>query len=111
MPVRDYRSRYILFKWRDNIFLDRSILSHALSSSVMRLYGEVGASRTRLRIMDMGTDDNFAIVRCSHKAVDMVRAAASTIKELDGRPIVLYSVGVSGTIKSLKEKIKKRKLP
>ena len=111
MPVRDYRSRYVLFKWRDTVLLDHRLLSQAFSSALMRLYGEVGASRTRLRIIDMGTDDNFAIVRCSHKAVEMVRAAASIIKELNGRPIVLYSVGVSGTIKSLKEKTKKRKLP
>ena len=111
MPVRNHKSRYILFKWHDNGILDRRIFSQALSSALVKLYGEVGASRTRLRIIDMGTDDNFAIVRCSHKAVEMVRAAASIIKELNGRPIVLYSVGVSGTIKSLKEKTKKRKLP
>jgi len=46
-----------------------------------------------------GHRSNFAIVRCSHKTVDMVRAAASVTKELNGRPIVLYSLGVSGTIK------------
>lgn len=111
MPVRDYRSRYILFKWRDNIILDHRILSQVFSSAITRLYGEVGASRTSLRIMDMSADDNFAIVRCSHKTVDMVRAAASIIKELNERPFVLYSVGTSGTIKSLREKAKKRKFP
>ena len=111
MPVRDYRSRYILFKWRDNIILDRGILSRALSSSIMRLYGEVGASRTSLKIIDVSTDDNLAIVRCSHTAVDMVRAAASAIRELDGRPIVIYSLCVSGTIKSLNDKFRVKKHP
>jgi RNase P/RNase MRP subunit POP5 len=111
LPVREHRSRYILFRWRVDILLDRRILSHARSSSIMRLYGEVGASRTSLKIVDMSADDNLAIVRCSHTAVDMVRAAASAIRELDGRPIVIYSLGTSGTIKSLRDKFGVKKHP
>jgi RNase P/RNase MRP subunit POP5 len=70
----------------------------------MKLYGEIGASQANLRIMEWNEKEGFFMVRCSHRAIDMVRAAASTVREVDSHPAVLYSIGVSGTIKALKDK-------
>ena len=74
----------------------------------MRLYGEIGASQTNLRIMEWNEEDVSFTVRCSHRAIDMIRAAAATVREVDNQPAALYSLGVSGTMKGLREKFSTR---
>jgi RNase P/RNase MRP subunit POP5 len=72
--------------------------------AVTKLYGEYGASKTGLTLIDYNGEKQFAIIRCTLAAVDMVRASLASITKAGNKPLALHVILVSGTIKSLHKK-------
>jgi len=73
----------------------------AVWDAVLQLFGEYGASQTNLILMKHSLKPNYAILRCSHKALDMVKASLASITQTNGKPLALRVLGVSGTLKAL----------
>lgn len=78
----------------------------AVWSAVLKLYGEYGASRTGLTLIDYDVEKRFAVVRLVHTAVDMVRAALASITKIQDKPVIIHVLAVSGTIRALYKKIR-----
>lgn len=78
----------------------------AVWNTVLKLYGEYGASRTGLALIDYDVEKKFAIIRVVHTAVDMVRAALASIINIENKPAAVHVLTVSGTIKALCKRIK-----
>jgi len=79
----------------------------AVWSAVLRLYGEYGASRTGLTLIDFNMEKRFAVIRVMHTAVEMVRTALASITKIGNKPVAVHVLMVSGTIKALYMKIRK----
>jgi RNase P/RNase MRP subunit POP5 len=80
-------------------------LAVAVSSSLVRLFGECGASLADLRLVDYQPESRCAIFRCNHKALDMARASMVALKGVDGEKTALRIVYVSGTLKALRKRL------
>lgn len=78
----------------------------AIWGAVLKLYGEYGASRTGLTLIDYNLEKRFAVVRVAHTAVDIVRTALASITKIGNKPAAIYVLTVSGTIKALYKKTK-----
>jgi ribonuclease P/MRP protein subunit POP5 len=78
----------------------------AVWGAVSKLYGEYGASRTGLALIDYDVEKRFAVIRAVHTAVDMVRAALASMTKIQGKPVTIHVLAVSGTIKALYKKTK-----
>ncbi len=72
--------------------------------AVTRLFGEYGASQVNLNLIEYDAQRNYAVLRCSHRALDMVRAAVASITEINGKPAAIQVPAVSGTLKALRKK-------
>jgi RNase P/RNase MRP subunit POP5 len=79
-------------------------LADALWEAVSRLYGEYGASKTRLAIVEYRPDKKMAIVRVNASSLETIRATAASIIDIAGNPVALHVARVSGTLKSLRQK-------
>jgi len=77
----------------------------AVWSAVLQLYGEYGASQVNLVPIEVDPGRNRAILRCSHKALEMVRASITSITKINEKPTAIHVIGVSGTLKSLRKKL------
>jgi RNase P/RNase MRP subunit POP5 len=73
----------------------------AIWNAVLKLFGEYGASQTSLILMKYNLEPSYAILRCSNKALDMVKASIASITQINSKPIALRVLGVSGTLKGL----------
>jgi ribonuclease P/MRP protein subunit POP5 len=73
--------------------------------SVARLYGEVGASLTRMALISFDVSCNVVVVRTSLETLDSVRASLACITSVAGRAASVHVLAVSGTIKGLFEKL------
>ena len=82
---------------------ERNIMD-AVWNAVLKLFGEYGASQANLSLIEYDPQRNFTIVHCSHTALERVRASIVSITEINGKPAVLHTTGVSGTLKSLRKK-------
>ncbi len=98
------RRRYLALKIVSEQFIGKEDLIRVLWDAVLQLFGEYGASRANLSLIEYEAEENHAILRCSHGALDMVRASIASVTEIKGRPMAINVLGVSGTLKSLKKK-------
>jgi len=78
----------------------------AVWGAVTRLYGEYGASKTGLTLIDYDVERGFGVVRVLLSAVPMVRASLASITSINGKPVAVHVVTISGTLKALHKSLK-----
>ncbi|MDR0797948.1 MAG: Rpp14/Pop5 family protein [Nitrososphaerota archaeon] len=79
-------------------------LMDVIWSSVVKFYGEVGASLTRMALISFDTSCKIAVVRTSLEMLDSVRTSLACITGIAGKGAVVHVLAVSGTIKALFKK-------
>lgn len=75
-----------------------------VSNQLLRLFGEVGSSKTHFWVHSYDQGSKKGLVECRFDSVNAVRAAFASLTEYDSRPLSIYTVGVSGTMKTAKTK-------
>ncbi len=98
------RRRYLALKIEAVQEIDEKELKNTVWNAVMRLFGEYGASKMGLFFISYDATKNYAVLRCTNTALDMVRASLASITEINLKPAAIHVLGVSGTLKSLREK-------
>ncbi len=102
---RRVRRRYLAIKVLSEKHASRGEVIDAVWNAVLRLFGEYGASQTNLRFIEFDSRRDYAVLRCSHAALEMVRASIVSITEIDRKRAVFHVLGVSGTLRSLRRKV------
>ncbi|MEM1514589.1 MAG: Rpp14/Pop5 family protein [Candidatus Bathyarchaeia archaeon] len=78
---------------------------HTLWYNIIRLFGEYGASLADLSLIEYNQEIGYAIIRCSHIALPMVRATIAAITKINNKETVVHTISASGTLKALKKRI------
>jgi len=99
--VHIIKRRYLLVQISGSETVDERAFMDAVWDAVLQLFGEYGASQTNLILMKFSLKSNYAVLRCSHKALDMVRASLASITQMNCKPVSIRVLGVSGTLKAL----------
>jgi RNase P/RNase MRP subunit POP5 len=73
-------------------------------SAMIKLFGEYGASKSGLALIDFDVENRVAVLRVSHTEVEAVRAALASITKMQNKQAALHVLVVSGTIKALCKK-------
>jgi RNase P/RNase MRP subunit POP5 len=105
--LKRVRRRYIAVEIDSGEAVDSREFVDAVWGAISRLYGEYGASRVGLILIDYDTERKVAVIRVVHNALDMVRAALASITKVNDKPAAMHVITVSGTIKALCKKIGK----
>ena len=103
MPRRE-RRRYLALEVQSEEPLNGRTVMDAVEASVQRLFGEYGASQANLKLMKYIPQKSQLVIRCSHKALEKVRAAIASTIEINGKTAAIHVVGVSGTLRALSKK-------
>jgi RNase P/RNase MRP subunit POP5 len=93
----------------DHLFHERDVMD-AIWSTVYQLFGEVGASQTALYKVAWEDEKKILIVRCSHKMLEMVKAAVAAVTVIDEKNCAVRVLAISGTLKALRGKLSKQQL-
>jgi len=101
------RRRYIAVEIDSDRMFDERDVRNAVLDSALRLFGEYGASRSELALIEYDQEGKQAILRCTHKALDLVKASIVAMTEISGEKATVHIILVSGTLKSLRRKISK----
>jgi RNase P/RNase MRP subunit POP5 len=80
------------------------IVMDVVKASVQRLFGEYGASQANLKLIKYIPQEDQLVIRCSHRALEKVRAAIASTIEINGKTTAIHVIGVSGTLKALAKK-------
>jgi ribonuclease P/MRP protein subunit POP5 len=102
-PSLRERNRYVVVDIMSERQLERKPVVDAIWGALLRLFGEFGAAKTSLWVMDWEPQKRRGIVKVNHESVDMLRAAAATVKEIDGKKAIISVTRVSGTLRAARE--------
>ncbi len=99
------RRRYLAIKVLSEQSISKRDIVDVVWNRVLQLFGEYGASQTNLTFIEYNSEKSWGIVRCSHRALEMVRASVASVTEINGKPVAIDVLGVSGTLKALRKKV------
>jgi len=103
--TRQVRRRYFALRVECAEPLDYRAVSDSVWDAVLCLFGEVGCSQAGLYLIRFDEKNNYAVLRCSHKALPMVRAAIASITRIGNKPAAFHVLRVSGSLKALSKKV------
>ena len=98
------KRRYLALEVVSEQPLNEQTVMDAVQSSVHRLFGEYGASQANIKLIKYTPEKRQFVIRCSHKALERVRAAIASTTEINGKNAAIHVMGVSGTLKALSKK-------
>jgi len=84
--------------------LNEQTVLDAVQASVLRLFGEYGASKANLKLIKNLPEKRQFVIRCFHKELEHVRAAIASTTTINGKTVAIHVLGVSGTLKALSKK-------
>jgi len=95
------RRRYIALRVESEGSVVREGLVDAVWKAVTQLFGEYGTSQAGMVIIEYDEQSGRGVLRCSHRALPMVKASIASITEINGKSTAIRIFGVSGTLKAL----------
>lgn len=104
MPVK-VRRRYLALKIESDENLSSKDLMNAVWGALVKLFGEYGASRAGLALIDYNMEKRIAVIRAAHTEVEKMRAALASITKIGAKPAAVHVLKVSGTIRALYDKL------
>jgi RNase P/RNase MRP subunit POP5 len=96
------KRRYLVIEIESPEAIGSKEFMDAIWNALTRLYGEYGASRTSLTMIDYEQEKRIAIIRAALVSVNMVRAAIASVTRIGDKPVALHVLRVSGTLRSLR---------
>ncbi len=108
--MKRVKRRYLALQIESTSALNPRELIDAIWIAVSKLYGEYGASKTNLSLIDFNSKKNRAIVRTNLISLNQVRASLTTITSIAEQQVSLHVMAISGTIKALNKNILKKTL-
>jgi ribonuclease P/MRP protein subunit POP5 len=102
LPILFPRRRYVVFRLDSEEEVGSRELQREIHSAQASLFGDQGAARNRLKLIYY--ESPFGMLRCRHDQIEETRATLASIYAIGGVRAALHIKGVSGTIKSAREK-------
>jgi RNase P/RNase MRP subunit POP5 len=109
MPSLRERKRYLTFEVISKQKIsDASAVAKAITNSMLKFVGELGVSKAGLIVLSDSykSTSQKGIVRVAHTSVDALKASLTFITSINGTPVTVRSVAVSGNINKAKANTK-----
>lgn len=104
--MKRVKRRYLALEVEVDGTVDSKELMNAVWGSILKLYGEYGASLAGLSLIEYDATKKLAVLRTSNASVNMVRTALASMTRIADRSAAVHVLTVSGTIKALRKKLK-----
>ena len=92
---------YMIFPHGYNVEFAEEI-KKAMNSSINELFGIVGLSRIKPKIIEFDQKMQRGIIRCNHSHLREIRAALTLINNISGIELAIHVERISGTLKSIR---------
>ena len=102
--IKRVKRRYLLLKIDSALPVEEGDLKDTVWNSITKLFGEYGASQAGLFFVRFDRERKEAVLRCSHKALEMVHASIVAVTIIRDEPTIIHVLRVSGTLRALGKK-------
>ena len=105
-PTLRETHRYVVFEIISKKDIAFSGIVENVWKASLALFGDAGTAEMSLWVPGnlYDTSKKKGIIRTNHFGVEKLRAAIASIREINGEPVIFVILGVTGTIRSAKNK-------
>jgi RNase P/RNase MRP subunit POP5 len=103
--IRQVRPRYLAIQIDTDASFEEDDVKDVVWNTVFQLFGEYGASKAGLFLINYDKQKKQAVLRCSHKALPIVHSSVVSITKIKGKPTALHVLKISGTLKALAKSV------
>ena len=105
-PTLREKKRYLAFEIISEEKVEFGDILNAFWHSLLNLIGELGASQANIWFVSDSWDaeKQRGLIRCDNKYVEYIRAALALIERIGDNRVIVYTLGVSGTMKAARRK-------
>lgn len=101
------KHRYLAFSILSPAVLPMHEIKDAIERSIIALHGTYGLSKIMPEIIQYDQEDLSGVVRCNRDQVLPLRASMANITIVNGNPVALLVLRVSGTLQALRAGLEK----
>jgi len=102
--IKRMKKRYVAFS--SNPKTSPDLLFKLILSSYRELFGVLGLSSAHLKLVRTYSDKGIVVLHCALEKVSHLILSAAAITHLNGDRIAVRTVTISGTMKSIKERLR-----
>ena len=104
LPSLREKKHYIAFEVISEERLDKIMVSEAIFDTNKSYLGELGCAKANLNVLNYNENSKKGMIKLNNKYVDYVKGSLALIKRIKNTKVIIKTIGVSGTIKNLKDK-------
>lgn len=97
------RKRYIVFSVISGEKLSKKEIEESIRKKIGKIYGIIGVAKTDPQVVFYDPSIKKGIIRTSHKEKELVIAALSLVREINGKKALIIPLKTTGTIKKAKK--------
>ncbi len=107
LPSLKEKKRYMVFKIISSKKIAKAIVFESILYSYKENFGDIGLARAGIQLVDYDEETNTGILRVGNTYVDNARYSFAMVKKIDDMDVIIFTKGISGTIKKSKAKFAK----
>lgn len=104
LPSLREKKRYLVFEVISERAVQMQDVFRAVYDSLLAVAGEAGVAVAGVFMPSNLYKGQRGVARVSHVSVDLLRAALCRISQVGSVPVIVRSVGVSGSLKTIRER-------
>ena len=103
------RNRYLIFLVKYPLILTLSELREVIRNEFISIFGEKDYALSNFNVIYFDYETYLGIARCRHKYLDLSRTILTLINNINGVPVAIFVIKVTGTMKKAIRILKSRK--
>jgi ribonuclease P/MRP protein subunit POP5 len=103
-PAKREKNRYLVYEASSDKPLKGEDIGRAVWKTALEFLGELGVSRSGLRVVDFDEKKQKGIIKVNHTSAEEARMTLALVEEVKGQKVALRTIGVSGILKKARAK-------
>ncbi len=101
LPTLREKKRYLVFEVVSEKPAAWPAVRKSLEEGILRHIGELGYAKAGVQILDEQWNASLSrgMLRTTHTSLDDVRSSLGLVRDIEGKPAIVRSVGASGILK------------
>ncbi|MFH1455647.1 MAG: Rpp14/Pop5 family protein [archaeon] len=106
LPSLREKKRYLVYEVEAEDKVDFKELTQEIQSSIKNFIGDFGLAQAGLIALP-DWNNNRGIIKVNTKELDKIKTSLSLIKDVNGKPVIIKTIAVSGVIDKAKKELEK----
>jgi len=105
LPTLKERKRYLAFEIVSKSAInDSKQVSENILTKSHEFLGVLGMSKAGIQTLKYNKANQRGLIKVNNKHVDELKAALNFVKDINGKDVIIKSIGVSGILKKAQER-------